>query len=104
MKDDLTKKRVGIALGLVKVFFGLLCFFVGLRLGLLPMGRAGGSRMVRGMMEGASGTQSQAAQTPTPGAAPAYSWAGLIGVSCFSLFTIGLAQLIEPSLNILGRE
>ena len=42
--------------GLLLVFAGLFCFFLGLDKGLLPLGRNGGSRMVKAMMDGSDFT------------------------------------------------
>lgn len=67
-----------IGLGMLKVLFGLFSFFVGLRLGLLPMGSNGGARLVHDMVDPKTGQ---------------FRTSGLIGVGLFAFFMVGLAQV-----------
>jgi len=80
--------RRPVPLGLARVLFGLYTFYVGIKLGLLPMGRNGGARLVRGVIQ------------PDGAVHPARA----VGVCAFGVLTIGACQMIEPDLLVLGSQ
>eukprot|EP00397_Hematodinium_sp_SG-2012_P019555 GEMP01020097.1.p1 GENE.GEMP01020097.1~~GEMP01020097.1.p1 ORF type:complete len:350 (+),score=61.43 GEMP01020097.1:1145-2194(+) len=75
--------RRSIFIGLAKVFVGLVLFLFGLRIGLLPLGHEAGRRMANTFRMN-------------------HGLLGILLISGFGFFSVGVAQLVEPSLNVLG--
>jgi len=75
-----------VGIGLLKVFLGLVLFLYGLNLGLLPLGHEAGKRMAGSFKD----TERR--------------MLGLFLIMAFGFITVGAAQLVEPSLNVLGTK